>query len=180
MTLTGFLFAAAAVAFPVALTPLARRAAAPVQRIEPPLEWHQKVPAGPAPRHAINPHEAVMRFCSWMREWGFEGWHPSEDVIGFYQWFSADAGLEEIDHGLLLERVATAPWITRERKRLNGQQFARIKRRLGGAERAVLYRVASAEEMAEAAKAGRCKAKQTSSKGQGRARPGKASPRTAA
>lgn len=108
-----------------------------------------------APRRAVNPHEAVMRFCVWMRDWGFVGWHPADDIVEFYQWFCDDEGLEEMGHDLLRERFACAPGVTRERRRLNGttdKEMVRIKRCLGGADRAMLYRVSSHEELAEQAK----------------------------
>lgn len=119
----------------------------------PPLPEPPPEPARSATRRAVNPHEAVMRFCSWMRDWGFVGWHPAADIVGFYQWFCDEEGLEEMSHDLLRERFACAPGVTRERRRLNGttdKEMVRIKRRLG--DRAMLYRVASHEELAELAK----------------------------
>ena len=110
---------------------------------------------GPRYRRHINPHEAVMRFGVWMRDWGFVGWQPADDIVGFYQWFCDEEGLEEMNHDLLRERFASAPGVTRERRRLNGtsdREMLRIKRRLGGADRAMLYRVSSHEELAEQAK----------------------------
>lgn len=111
-----------------------------------------------APRRAVNPHEAVMLFCGWLRDHEFVGWHPADDIVGFYQWFCADEGLEEMNHDLIRERFASAPGVTRERRRLNGtsdKEMVRIKKRLGGADRAMLYRVASHEELAEEAKSGK-------------------------
>lgn len=126
---------------------------------DPPLaEPPPKPTRSGGPRRQINPHEAVMRFCSWMGDWGFVGWHPADDIVGFYQWFCEEEGLEEMNHDLLRERFACAPGVTRERRRLNGttdKEMVRIKKRLAGADRAMLYRVASREELAEQAKSGK-------------------------
>lgn len=115
----------------------------------------RRVPSiGPGPRRAQNPHEAVLRFAAWLREGEFAGWHTAEDIVEFYQWHCEAEGLEELQHDLLRERFASAPGVTRERRRLasaTAPELVRIRRRMGGADRAMLYRVASAEEMAEAA-----------------------------
>lgn len=161
-----------ACAEPPLLEPPAKPARSPAPRH---AEGVRSAHPGSAPpaRRAVNPHEAVMRFCGWMRDWGFVGWHPADDIVGFYQWFCDDEGLEEMNHDLLRERFACAPGVARERRRLNGttdKEMVRIKRRLGGADRAMLYRVASHEELAERAKAGK--------RGPRSARPGKKAGKT--
>lgn len=106
-------------------------------------------------RRPVAPHEAVMRLLAWMRDHGFEGWHTAGDMLEFYEWFSDEESLETINHDLLLERLAAAPGAERARKRLLGvtePALVRIRDRLG-VERPTLYRIASHEEMAEAAAA---------------------------
>lgn len=160
-------------------------------------------------RPAIDPHATVLRFCDWMRDWGFTGWHLPEDILGFYQWFCADEGLAEIPYHRLLTRLAAAPGVRRETRSLADadlpdhpviaalignpaasndelarrmgvnkgeatkrrrevehllsvgwdgrhkpialkadRQLVRIRRRLGGADAADLFRVADREELA--------------------------------
>lgn len=114
----------------------------------------RKVPREPELRRAVNTHEAVMRFLSWMRDHGLVGWQLDDDVAEAYRWFSAEEGLEEIGRDVLLERVSAAPGVVKQRRRLLGATdpaLVRILRR--GRERALLYRIASVEEMAEAAPA---------------------------
>lgn len=113
-----------------------------------------RVPAECRQRRAVGIDEQVARFCDWMRDHELVGWHPVEDVVGFYTWFAHEERLEEVNLDALRERLAAAPGVTRERRRLNATtdpHLQRIRRRLGGVDRPMLYRFDSHEEMAAAA-----------------------------
>lgn len=154
----------------LALLPAIRRPATVAPPSLPPaaLLPPPSVPFEPAPPSAAQPRRraiandaAVARFCAWWRDWDFAGWHTAADVVSFYRWFAHDERLEEMHADLLLELLAAAPGVSRERRRLTATsdaQIKRIRRRLG-VDRVMLYRVDSHEELAERAAAAKVSAR---------------------
>ena len=149
---------AAGVRLPIAMPVL------PMPAPRPAVADPAPAPIAKPPRRAVKAHEAVMGFTVWMREWGWVGWFPSGEVLEFYRWYSAEENLEEINAELLLERLASAPGVSRDRLRLRGTKVKRlveIRKQLGGVDRATLYRIATAEEMAERTRRAGAKGRRT-------------------
>jgi hypothetical protein len=113
----------------------------------------------PAPRRAVNPDDAVTGFVAWMRAFGtdFAGrWWPAEDIAGFWAWYCAEAGIEEAHPDDMRARLSKLPGVLAERSRIAGPQFDDLRRYLarltsrGERTRLVVYRIATAAEMAAA------------------------------
>lgn len=107
-------------------------------------------------RRAIKPREAVNRFAEWLRDWGYTGWMISDDLVGHYINFCADEALEEMSHDDVRALFAKLPGIVAGRKRINGPQFADLRRYLAATgrlrteahlNRFEVFRVAGHEEL---------------------------------
>lgn len=117
----------------------------------------RRVPQRNVERRAINNQTAVTRFAAWMRDWGYTGWMISDDLVAHYVNFCADEALEEMHHDELRSRIAALRGVVAGRKRINGPQFADLRRYLAKTgrlraephlNRFEVFRVASHEEMA--------------------------------
>lgn len=118
------------------------------------------------PRQA-DPARDIAELMAFMRGEGWTGWLLSDDVVDAYRIWRVECGVEEIQEGLMLAMVASAPGNQRLRRRLLAVEDGWLKRmqyrdllRMSPEQRAdpdvtaerrpYLYRIASLEEMAEA------------------------------
>lgn len=110
----------------------------------------------PALRRAVNTHEQMMRFAVWLRASGYVDPDSNlilhADVVAAYEVWTDEAGIEPVDALTLLNRFEGLPGVERVRTRKLTRTWAI---RLKGKAKAMAYRVAPAEELAERARTGR-------------------------
>jgi hypothetical protein len=131
----------------------------------PPPEEPCQDPKIVAPK-VINAHEMILRLATWMREWGFVGWMPFEDLDECYALFCADENLEPLPVEKVRELFKAAPGVRCRRMRLihvKDKQLIRIRKRMKR-DRIVLYHVLSLEQMRERTRARNAKARRKAAK----------------
>lgn len=112
-------------------------------------------------RRCVEPAEALAGFVEWMNAGGFAGqWWPSIEIAGFFAWYCADTGIEEMNPDTLLAMLREpSARFSAGRRRLNQPMFDDLRAYLermpsrGTVGRAVLYRTPLMSEISESGQA---------------------------
>jgi len=130
------------------------------------LAEFQRGETPPAPPRDMSGHEQAMRLVAHIREMGYGdliGWRFSAGLVSeFYDAWCASENIMPMPHSILATRLAAVPGVEVTRQRINGAGFAPLRaylarvgllRERSDANRVYVYRIASPEEIAAAAKA---------------------------
>ncbi|MGE3064158.1 MAG: hypothetical protein AB7K67_01110 [Hyphomicrobiaceae bacterium] len=105
------------------------------------------------PRHVLAPFEAASAFVGWIRDEGVAAgeWEWVQDIVESFEHWCAWERVEPIPSNVLLDALKRVPGVRHGRHRLGEPQFAHARSR-ARSERAIVYRIATDWEMAEAAR----------------------------
>lgn len=70
--------------------------------------------------------EQARQFLAWMRDMGFLGWHPHDDVDAFYAWWAAEAHVAAVQASLIRTALHQNCGVVSERRRVANGELAKV------------------------------------------------------
>lgn len=106
----------------------------------------------PRHRHAdISKEKVIAKFVAWMIAEDYCGWYTPRQIYESYQEFAWEHSLEEVDFHSFLSMLAAEPGVLKRRPYIQkNETYRHLRAALKGQERATVYRIPTAQELAAA------------------------------